>query len=204
MIEEWKYAKGYEGLYEVSSLGRIRSVDRYVNNNGNDIFKKGKILKPYRKDNGYLQCSLYKNRKHYMPYLHKLIAESFIPNPKELDEVNHINHDKNDCSIKNLEWVTHEENMHKMFDFYDIHKIKKYCVDCGKDIDYQAIRCVECNFIHNRVTERPSKEELYDLLLSNSFSKVGRMYDVTDNTVRKWCKKYEIPDNASFYKKRKI
>ena len=82
-------------------------------------------------------------------------------------------------------------------------KPKNHCIECGKQISKRAIRCVECNRKYQKSltswTEdvrdgRPSKEELAKLLKANTpFRKIGRMYDVTDNSVRKWCKKYGLP-----------
>ena len=98
--EEWKDVKGYEGLYQVSSLGRVFSI------------RSNRCLQAYRrsKDKPYLTVSLCVNneRKHYK--VHRLVAEAFIPNPDNLEYVNHINEDGADNRVENLEWCTAKYN----------------------------------------------------------------------------------------------
>lgn len=122
--EIWKDIEGYEGLYQISNLGRIKSYDRYTNSslkNNNIICRKGKILKQSDDGSGYLQIVLNKNGKRKSFKVHRLVAETFIDksnfkhmsneNIKEIDinklEVNHINEfDKKNNSVANLEWCT--------------------------------------------------------------------------------------------------
>lgn len=96
MIEEWRDIVGYEGLYEVSNLGRVR--------------RNGKILKPSKVRHGYLQIALYKNGIYKRFYIHRLVAYAFIPNPNSYPEVNHRDEDKTNNTVDNLEWCTHEYN----------------------------------------------------------------------------------------------
>lgn len=103
MNEMWKPVKDYEGLYEISSLGRVKSL----NYKGTG---KEKILKNTEHSNGYLIVGLAKNGKYKLFYVHKLVAEAFIPNPEGKPCIDHINTIKNDNRIENLRWVTHEEN----------------------------------------------------------------------------------------------
>lgn len=74
--------------------------------------------------------------------------------------------------------------------------VPNYCTICGKEIGRQSVYCVECARIHSRKVDRPSKEQLLEDLLYNSFTAVGNKYNVTDNTIRKWCKGYGIPASA--------
>lgn len=100
MNEIWKSVKGYEGLYEVSNLGRVKSTFRYK-----------KILKPIVGIQGYLYVSLYdKNKKIKSKRIHKLVAEAFIPNPDNLPYVNHKDEDVTNNNVKNLEWCTAKYN----------------------------------------------------------------------------------------------
>lgn len=96
--EEWRDIKGYEGLYQVSNLGRVKS---FVKD------KNGKIRKLHDDTHGYLIVSL--GRKN-MNKVHRLVAQTFIPNPNDYPEVNHINGRKDDNRVSNLEWVTHKQN----------------------------------------------------------------------------------------------
>lgn len=105
MIEIWKDVIGYEGFYQVSNLGRVRSLDRYVLNK----FVKGKILTPKTDKDGYLQICLYNNgRKYYR--IHRLVAQTFIPNHSNFPEINHKNEIKTDNRVENLEWCTTQYN----------------------------------------------------------------------------------------------
>ena len=109
MIEEiWRPIEGYEGLYEVSSYGRVRSLDRYDNRN---CFRKGKVLSPIKDKDGYIQVSLYYNRKMYKKYVHRIVAEAFLPNPDNLPEVNHKDEDKTNNNVTNLEWCDRKYNL---------------------------------------------------------------------------------------------
>lgn len=99
---EWRPVKGYEGLYEVSNLGQVRSF----------YSGEAKILKPYVDKDGYLCVHLHKNGKGYAKKVHRLVASAFIPNIGDKPQVNHIDGDKTNNTVDNLEWVTSKENMH--------------------------------------------------------------------------------------------
>lgn len=75
----------------------------------------------------------------------------------------------------------------------DISKKKYYCLDCGKEITRGSIRCTACDHKRQQVCERPSRETLKDMIRNESFVKIGKMFNVTDNTIRKWCKAYNLP-----------
>ena len=108
MIEEiWKDIEGYEGLYQVSSEGRIKSLSR-LTSNGRKIADR--ILTPYKNRDGYLQLKLYKDGKYINHKIHRLVANAFIPNPENKPEVNHIDENKENNNVSNLEWVTRKEN----------------------------------------------------------------------------------------------
>lgn len=119
MEEVWKPINGYEEFYEVSNAGRIRSKDRkMVLSDGKrnwEYIKKGRILKPVTRQHGYLGVMLYgkgghKTRGFKTFSVHRLVAEAFIPNPNGLPEVNHIDEDKTNNRVGNLQWVSHIDN----------------------------------------------------------------------------------------------
>ena len=101
MEEIWKDIKNYEGLYIVSNLGNIKSFVRY---------KDGKILKPQKNKKGYLQILLYKNGKPSTKKVHRLVAETFLDNFYDKPQVNHIDGNKENNNVANLEMVTNSEN----------------------------------------------------------------------------------------------
>jgi hypothetical protein len=109
--EVWKNISGYEGLYEVSSLGRVRSLPHKVYNKLiGEYISKEKILKQGSLVRGYKGVGLYKNGKEKTQKVHRLVAEAFIPNPNNYPEVNHKNEDTSDNRVTNLEWCTSKYN----------------------------------------------------------------------------------------------
>ena len=110
-MTEWRWVKGYEGHYQVSDDGSVRSVDRYTTGkDGRTILYKGRELKSSLGKNGYFIVSLWKNGKQRMAYVHRLVAEAFIDNPSGKKTVNHIDGARTNNSVANLEWATHGEN----------------------------------------------------------------------------------------------
>ncbi len=108
--EIWKDIEGYEGYYQVSNLGRVRSLTREVRcGNSIRVFRE-RIRKPQIMSKGYYQLALLKNGKDKRFLIHRLVAYAFIPNPENKTEVNHINGVKTDNNVENLEWVTSREN----------------------------------------------------------------------------------------------
>ena len=111
--EIWRAIKGYEGLYEVSNMGRIKSVERTARcglNGGCYRTVSEKILKADISSNGYLLIGLSKGGKVNRYSIHRLVAEAFIPNIDNLPCINHIDENKENNCVENLEWVTYKEN----------------------------------------------------------------------------------------------
>jgi hypothetical protein len=105
-MEVWKEIEGFEGLYEVSTEGRVRGIDRYVkSSNGGLNLWKGKELKQCLR-NGYKAVHLCKDGKHKSYYVHRLVAIAFIDNPDNLPQINHKNENRTDNRIENLEWCS--------------------------------------------------------------------------------------------------
>lgn len=104
--EEWRNVKGYEG-YQISNYGRVKSFKRYT---------EGKILKLSLTSCGYLQVCLCNEEKKYSSFVHRLVAEVFIPNIGAKPQVNHIDGCKLNNHVSNLEWVSQAENQQHAFD----------------------------------------------------------------------------------------
>ena len=98
--EIWCPIKDYEGLYEVSDQGRVRSLK----------FGKERVLNPVRDDGGYLLVNIWKNGEKKMCKVHRLVSQAFIPNPDNLPEVNHKDEDKTNNKVSNLEWCDRKYN----------------------------------------------------------------------------------------------
>ena len=131
MVKEiWKDIKDFEGLYQVSSLGRVKFV---LNN---------KIRKPYNQDR-YSSINFRKNTINKTYRIHRLVAEAFIDNPENKKTVNHINGDKFDNNVKNLEWATYKENQNHAI------RIKLF----NPATRSRKVRCIETGKIYNSIRE---------------------------------------------------
>ena len=166
----------------------------------NIIFRKIKI---YKNNVGYSVVTI--GRKHL--YIHRLVYRTFVGVIPSNKEINHIDHDKNNNSLENLELLTHSENQIKSAKFYG-KRIKPRCKCCGKKMHFGAksVYCKKCrkkdgiiakykdtSRTHLRKVSWPNKKELVNLILTMPFVKIGKQYGVSDNAVRKWCKYYDLP-----------
>lgn len=104
MTEAWKAIDGYDGLYEVSNTGLVRSLN--YNHTG-----RAKILKLGNNGLGYLAVNLCKDGIHKRMLVHRLVAEAFVPNPQNLETVNHRDEDKTNNNVSNLEWLSRTDNL---------------------------------------------------------------------------------------------
>ena len=107
VLRAWKDIKNYEGLYQVSTDGKIRSLDRYVTTRGGaKALRKGKEIKLRKNSDGYYMVNL-SNRTYSV---HRLVAQAFIPNPNNFPCVNHKDENRKNNNVENLEWCTHKYN----------------------------------------------------------------------------------------------
>ena len=183
ITEIWKDITGYEGIYQISNLGRVRSLDRVlIDKNGKKFSKKGSIRK-ISKSKGYSVIGLSKDNKQKMHLVHRLVAETFIPNCRiEADVVNHIDGDKSNNSVTNLEWMTQSENMSYNSKLYDSRKKNNSFIknEMWKNIDgydgsYQVSN-------HGRV--RSVDREIFIERGSSKYMATyeGRILSVSENT----------------------
>lgn len=123
---QWKDIEGYEGLYKISNSGDVLSVKRYKNNHNALQLVNEKLKTTHISNSGYYYVILWKDNKSYMVSIHRLVAKHFIPNPENKPQVNHIDGDKSNNCVNNLEWVTCVENMEHAIKngLYD-NKLKK-------------------------------------------------------------------------------
>lgn len=152
-LEEWKDIKGYEGIYQVSDLGRVRSLDR-LSANGRRL--KGQFLKPYKSRGGYLQVELCKDGKGKPFYVHQLVATAFCPNPDNLPFVNHCNERKDDNKAFNLDWCSAKENNN-----YGTRNQRAL-----KSIR-KRVRCIETGIVYESVSEAAKAIGITQGALSN-------------------------------------
>ena len=116
--EIWKPIIGYEGIYEVSNLGSVRSVDRYLDckiKNVNKHLWKGRIISQQKRKDGRLTVALYSHSKRKRMLVHRVVAEAFIPNPNNYPCINHKDENPANNKVENLEWCTQKENIHHAF-----------------------------------------------------------------------------------------
>lgn len=149
-MEIWKDIYGYEGLYQISNLGRVKSLSRLVKNGKNHYkFATEKIRKVAinKKRNGYCEISLYKNNKEKRFKIHRLVAQAFIQNIFNKPEVNHIDGNKQNNKAENLEWVTSKENKKHAWEnnlMSARHKCKRI-KNLETNIEYESI--ISCSKI---------------------------------------------------------
>lgn len=144
-MEIWKNIKGYEGYYEVSNYGRIKSLKDFRGRNR--IY----ILRQQKNKDGYNRVELHKDGKRKTYMVHRLVAEAFIPNPNNLPFINHKNEfEKDNNKVENLEWCT-----------------SKYNVNYGTKIDRTKeklnikVKCITTEEIFNSITEASRKYKTY-------------------------------------------
>ena len=173
IAEIWKDIQGYEGLYQVSNFGRIKSVGRFIDRlvTGN-YWQEERILKPHKTKYGYLMVELRNHKKPKNFLIHRLVAIAFITNPENKPEVDHINANKTDNNVNNLRWVTAKENVRNPLNM--VHLIGKNHPMFGKKHSEETknkmrgknnprarkVRNIETKEIFDTVTEAEKKYNL--------------------------------------------
>ena len=169
MKEEWRDIEGYEGYYQVSNFGRVKSLDRIqTQKRGNKYYNrkyKSQIIKSYLTHKGYCAIGVTKNNKHKNFAVHRLVAKAFIPNPKNKPQVNHIDGNKENNRVDNLEWNTGSENLK--------HAYKNKLKLCTKK--------------HRETAKYQCKK---------NFNKKVLQYNLNGNFIKEW---NSITDASNFY-----
>ena len=137
MEEEWRDIKGYEGYYQVSNLGRVKSLSRYVAKGVRRMYVAERILKTRKNKNGYLAVYPCKNGRNVAMDVHRIVGLVFIPNPNGYKDINHKDGDKENNRVENLEWVTRSQN------------IKHAYKELGHRHVCRKVLCMENNIVYN-------------------------------------------------------
>lgn len=171
-VEIWKDVQGYEGLYQVSSFGRVKRTERFYTQlnalTGNYNTKKlsEMIMKPFEDEDGYLRIQLIKEGQRKKHFIHRLVSLNFISNPENKPEVNHKEGDKKDNRVWMLEWSTSSENQR--------HAIANNLYECQKG---------ETNG-HAKLTEVKVRE-IHELWKLGEYTQeyLGNKYGVAANAI---------------------
>lgn len=137
MEEVWKDVEGYEEFYSISNLGRLKrkNIVYYRNTDGRKCTLKEKLVNPFENDKGYQRVRLEKFglAEKFTTTLHILVAKHFIPNPNSCVQVNHIDGNKRNNCVSNLEWVNNKENiLHSYRNGNMLHKNAKAIIQCDE------------------------------------------------------------------------
>lgn len=167
--EIWKDIPDFEGYYQVSNLGRIRSVERTILKSNNRIqVSKSKILKPFDNGSGYLVVHLRRENKRYVKYVHRLVCGTFLGKIEGFD-INHNNFDKKDNSADNLSVMTRKENI-------------LYSKQAGH---YEQVY-IKRNYKTLEKYEKVKEELIKDLKNGVSVHTIEKKYNVNHKTLKKY------------------
>lgn len=195
MVEEWKDVVGYEGVYEVSNYGRVRTHKNkttYTSRHGIRHWKQ-RILKEKAKNNRDVRISLWKDGKSKDYLVHRLVAEAFIPNPANKPTVNHIDGNPRNNYVENLEWATYQENNNHAFDnklIQTAHPVTLVNQVSGEKMYFRSLSKASeyigfgVGYISNRL-KQGKKIEGYDI-----YSPREDLLEIHDTDILKFIKEY--------------
>lgn len=188
MEEIWKDIENFSGIYQVSNLGRVKSL----------YFNKEKILKPHY-NRGYLIVDLYKNKKRYKRPIHILVAEAFVENPFNYKEVLHLDESRDNNFSNNLKWGTHKENTNmplykerQSVSHKGLLKGNKHPMYGKSQSDILKKRWS----ISHKNNKSKSKKVICDGIIYNSIKECANSYNIKPNTMQQWLyKRNKMPEN---------
>lgn len=150
MSEIWKDIPHYEGLYQVSNYGRVKSLERFQQNHSKLQRVPERIKAQVLKPNGYQAVNLYKNGRGKMEYVHRLVAMAFLDNPERKPQVDHIDGDRANNILENLRWVNQSENNlnpvtrnKRLGVVINGTKVRKFDLDGNLITEYKSVRQAE-------------------------------------------------------------
>ena len=217
MEEIWKDIKGYEGLYQVSNLGRVRSMDRTVSTGKGIRTHRGKILKLHLDGkHNYYQVCLSKNNIVYTKQVHRLVAETFISRLDDTTQINHKDGNKKNNYVDNLEWCTQSENqIHALnFGLRKTKQIKQYNLngqfiklwnsieEAEKHFNGSNTNIVQCckgktktayGYVWRYIGDNPE-------IIYNPYRKKINQYDLNNNFVKTWDSMYSIEKELNIFR----
>ena len=202
MVEIWKDITEYKGIYQVSDAGNVRSLDRTL---GDGRYVSGKRLTLVENGYGYYQVGLSHKGVTKKYYIHRLVYSTFVGEIANGNDINHIDHNKGNNTTKNIESITHQANAkdQSIFangiykDSHDYEHSHK-CPVCGSVIRYKSSLCKSC-VDKKKTSYRIPKDSIIESLTRNkgNFTQAAKEFSMSDNALRKWCKKYELPSKSS-------
>lgn len=159
MKEVWKDIKGYEGLYQVSNFGRIKSLDRIECSTGCvKVRRRRERILRVSLTYGYEHVTLAKNSVNTIRRVHRIVADNFIPNPDKKPFINHIDGNKRNNNVNNLEWCTAKENVDHAINVLGFVPVYEHLLACHNDAVKKAriansrkVRCVETGKVFDNI-----------------------------------------------------
>ena len=212
----WQQHPKYKN-YLISDKGDIKSKSRtIIYPDGHSQHIKGRIMHQYTSTFGYKMVKLTYNKKPIQKQVNDLVAETYIPNPNSLSETHHLDYDKTNNNVSNLEWVSHKYNMQDKAKYYHQKYLKNHpniietnksyqtvkCPICGHSMDKNAKMCLSCR--QKRTKDITiSLKELQELLKNENgnFSKVAKKLKITSSAIHKRLKRHQLPYKSKDYKK---
>ena len=197
IAEIWKDVQGYEGLYQVSNLGRVKSLGRFVDRLASGhCWQKERILKPNKTKYGYLNVRLCKDSRTKDFKVHRLVALAFIPNPENKPQIDHINADKTNNTVNNLRWVTCKENINNPLTL--VKKIGKNNYLYGKNLSEETKQKIRKAHLGKKISEE-TKEKLRGKNNPRSRSIKNLNTNEVFDSVRNAGKKYGVRHSSILY-----